>query len=157
MKTVYLAGPIFGCDKGEANDWRDYVIDQLIEHCIVGISPLRCEELVGDRYGVTGVDPLFGSDEAIATKNLYDVMTCDMTLAYMPKAIIERKQSWGTAIELGWAKMARKPAVLVSDEPGLLVHPVIKSCVGWRVKTLDEGIAVVAGLLRDYAIGEIVG
>lgn len=151
MKTVYLAGPIFGCDKSEANDWRDYVSRAIAPHGIKGISPLRCEELVGERYNVTGVDPLFGSDEAIATKNLYDVMACDMTLGYMPKTLMDRRPSWGTMCEIAWAKMARKPAVLVSDCPILLTHPVVKSCVGWRVKTLEEGIATVVGMLRDYA------
>ncbi len=65
--TVYLAGPIAGCDKGEANDWRWHVAGKLRASGIVGISPLRCEPLVGERYMVGYEDPRFGTARAIAS------------------------------------------------------------------------------------------
>ena len=48
-KYVYLAGPIMYCDRAEANDWRYEVANNLMEGGLVGISPLRCEPLIGER------------------------------------------------------------------------------------------------------------
>lgn len=83
MKSIYLAGPIFGCTEGEAKDWRKYVADRLPPG-IVGVSPLRCEPLIGTRYDVGYNDPCFGAPKAILAKNFLDLRACDMTLAYFP-------------------------------------------------------------------------
>ncbi|MFZ5715779.1 MAG: hypothetical protein ACOY3N_23375 [Bradyrhizobium sp.] len=53
-------------------------------HGIIGISPLRCEPMVGDRYDVAYADPCFGTPEAILGKNFLDLRACDLTLAYLP-------------------------------------------------------------------------
>lgn len=151
MKTVYLAGPIAGCDKGEANDWRDYVRRQLALDGIRGISPLRCEPIVGERYMLNYADPKFGTARAIGSKNIFDVRHCDMTLAYLPRVINDRRPSYGTVCELAWAHMIGKPTILVTDCPVLQKHPVISACAGWLLETLDEGLEVITGVLSDYA------
>ena len=84
-RYVYLAGPILGCTHGEANDWRVKVAARLREHNITGVSPLRCEPLVGDRYSADYPDPRFGTPRAISAKNKFDVHNCDITLAVLPK------------------------------------------------------------------------
>ena len=38
---IYLAGPIAGCNKSEANDWRAFVCGKFPPG-VVGVSPLRC-------------------------------------------------------------------------------------------------------------------
>lgn len=152
MKAVYLAGPVAGCDKGEANDWRHYVDSCLEGSRIRGISPLRCEPLIGDRYGVSYENPRFGTPRAIASKNMLDVQMCDMTLCYLPKDLNERRLSVGTIIELAWAHALRKPTILVSDYEFIIEHPVVQACAGWVVATLDEGIDIVTGVLADYAV-----
>lgn len=81
---IYLAGPIFGATGPEANDWRRDMTARLAVHGIVGISPLRCEPMIGDRYDVAYADPCFGTPEAILGKNFLDLRACDLTLAYMP-------------------------------------------------------------------------
>lgn len=81
---IYLAGPIFGATGAEANDWRRDMTARLAPHGIVGISPLRCEPMVGERYDVAYADPCFGTPEAILGKNFLDLRACDLTLAYMP-------------------------------------------------------------------------
>ena len=49
-KYIYLAGPIAGCTKEEATEWREYVCT-FFPHVIIGISPLRCEPIEdGKRY-----------------------------------------------------------------------------------------------------------
>lgn len=151
MKTVYLAGSIAGCDRGEANDWRSIVSHALAHYGIRGISPLRCEPLVGERYGVAYEDPRFGTAKAIASKNFADVQMCDMTLCYMPKALNERRLSMGTLIELAWAHALRKPTILVTDYEFLLEHPVVQANASWILSTLEEAVDVLAGILGDYS------
>lgn len=156
MKTVYLAGPILACDKSEANDWRIYVADKLLPHNIIGISPLRCEPLIGDRYSMEYSDPKFGTARAIGSKNVYDVRNCDMTLAYLPLPPDGRHQSYGTIIELAWAHMIGRPALLVTNDPTVSEHPVINACAGWMLDDLDDAIEVLIGVLAGYVGGKNV-
>ena len=149
--SVYLAGSIAGCDRTEANNWRNGMIHDLAGNGIIGISPLRCEPLIGERYAVGYDDPRFGTARAIASKNFMDVQMCDMTLCYMPRELNERRLSVGTLIELAWAHSLRKPTVLVSDYPFVIEHPVVQANAGWIVPTLDDGIDIILGVLADYA------
>ncbi len=158
-KYVYLAGPIMGCTKGEANDWRQYVAKQLFERGnggIVGISPLRCEPLIGDRYSLNYPDPKFGTARAIAAKNIHDVQSCDMILAYLPTPAAGKVQSYGTMAELSWAYALNKQAILVSDDPYMMAHPVIDIQAGWKLNTLDDAIDVIIGVLGGYTGGKNV-
>jgi hypothetical protein len=154
-RFVYLAGPILGCTAGEANDWRRYVADKLNEHGVVGISPLRCEPLIGERYSANYPDPRFGVARAIAAKNKYDVQSCDITLAYMP-AVMGEKISLGTLGEIFWADMIEKRVILVSDHPKIVEHPVVDAAVDWKLNTLDEAIDVCIGVLGGYTGGKNV-
>lgn len=155
-RTVYLAGPILGCNSAEANDWRKYVDDKLKEHNIVGISPLRCEPLHGERYGVEYPDPRFGTPRAIAAKNKFDVQACDITLAYLPKDRPSKIPSLGTIGEIFWADAFNKQVILVSDDPFVNAHPVVDSAVDWKLETLDEAIDVLIGVLGGYCGGKNV-
>src|ERR1700724_2613431 len=121
-RFVYLAGPIVGRTKGEANSWRHKVAAELAAHGIVGISPLRCEPIHGERYGTGYPDPCFGTAKAIGAKNRFDVKAADIILAYMPA---EHALSLGTLGEIFWADAYGKQVILVSDNPTVLNHPVI--------------------------------
>jgi nucleoside 2-deoxyribosyltransferase len=155
-KTVYLAGAILGCDKSEANDWRFETASKLAARGITGISPLRCEPLVGERYGMNYTDPKFGTARAIAAKNLFDVRNCDMTLAYMPKPAPGRERSVGTIIECAWAFASHRPAIVVTDDEFLRDHPVLNACVPWFLDSLDDAVEVAAGILGGYVGGKNV-
>jgi nucleoside 2-deoxyribosyltransferase len=150
MRTVYLAGPITGRTIGEANDWRTPVIAELANFRIRGISPLRCEPPRGDRYTIANADPQFGTARAIGSKNMMDVRMCDLTLAYLPKAMSAPWPSLGTISELAWAKAFNKPTILVSDDARICEHPVIDSNSGWILDTLDQAIEVIVGIFKDY-------
>lgn len=163
-KTVYLAGPITGCTKGEAHDWRDYASARLASAGITGISPLRCEPLVGDRYGIGYNDPRFGVPRAIAAKNLFDMRACDMALVYFPPEICLNDldcqhddvyvwPSIGTILELGALRMADKAPIVVCENKILFKHPVFDAFSSWLLTDLDEGIDVAIGVLQDYAQG----
>lgn len=153
MRTLYLAGPIVGCTKGEANDWRVYVADKLAPHGIRGISPLRCEPITGHKY--TGIynDNKFGTAKAIGSKNAFDVRNCDMTLAYIPLPSNGSRHSWGTIGELAGTFFINKLAVLVSNDPIVREHPVLNAWSGWVLEDLDEAVELIIGILSGYVEG----
>ncbi len=149
-KYIYLVGPIGECSVGEANDWRHEVMS-LLPKGIVGVSPLRCEPLIGEKYEVVYDDPRFGTANAIAAKNEYDTRNCDMVLAFMPKFLNERRPSYGSTIELAWAHMLGKQVILVSDDEYLMRHPLINAVTNWRLETLSEAMEVIEGVLGVYS------
>jgi len=157
-KFVYLAGPILGCTKGEANNWRQYVDEKLhagTNGGVIGISPLRCEPLIGERYSTDYPDTRFGTPEAIAAKNMHDVQNCDMVLAYLP-AEMGTNISLGTVCEIAWARAWDKQIIMVTDHPKIDAHPVINACRNWKLSTLDEAIEVCVGVLGGYTGGRHV-
>lgn len=145
--TVYLGGPILGATKGEANDWRKDIAATLKAHGIQGVSPLRCEPLVGDTYAAVYDDPRFGTARAITSKNVFDVKNCNMMIAYFPD--VERI-SLGTLAEMQWAFAWGNPAIVVSTDPRVMAHPVLTHTAGWLLHSLDDAVDVVVGILGGY-------
>lgn len=154
--TVYLAGPILGLGKSEANDWRLDVALALQCFGIIGVSPLRCEPIIGDVYKPEYGDPRFGTARAISSKNLFDTKRCDMTLAYLPPPAPGRHQSYGTIGEVFWAHALGKPVILVSTDPDITTHPIVTSCASWLLTNLDDAIEVAVGILGGYNGGKNV-
>ena len=151
-RTVYLAGPIAGLTEDQAKDWRLQINQELKDKSfggIVGISPLRCETAIDGRYDILGSgqgqDARFGTVEAIAAKNDFDVRNCDMMLA-----LLEDKSSAGTLVEIGMAKALNKPVIVVSDNPDVRGHPLIRHCASWVLTYLDEAVDVIIGVMEDY-------
>lgn len=105
---IYLAGSIFGATGAEANDWRRDMTARLAPHGITGISPLRCQPMVGERYDLHYPDPCYGTPEAILAKNFLDLRACDLTLVYLPAppevaelaAIIDRMENLSGVVEM---------------------------------------------------------
>jgi nucleoside 2-deoxyribosyltransferase len=155
-KFVYLAGPVLGMNDKQANDWRQYVAGYLSGSGITGISPLRCEPIHGPTYEAGYPDERFGTSRAIMNKNLYDVKSCDMILAYIPKPPEGQHHSWGTMQEYAWAFALGKPAILVTDDPEIVNHPVINGQAGWVLDNLDDAIDVLVGILGGYTGGKNV-
>lgn len=168
VRFVYLAGPILGCTAGEANDWREYVDSKLRPHNIIGISPLRCEPLIGKVYTAEYADQRFGVPRAIAAKNKFDVRACDITLAVLPMPLPPKTQSYGTLEEIAWADEAGKMVIQVTDDPAIIRHPVVDSARGWKLAAgpghpyetitdaLDAAIEICIGVLGGYTGGRNV-
>lgn len=154
-KYIYLAGPIAGCTKAGANDWRRHSQEELNKLGMIGISPLRCEPIIGERYGLGGTDPKFGTARAIGSKNLLDVQTCDLTLAYLPAwaEYDADRDSLGTIIEIAWAKAMGKPTIIVSTDPYIQAHPVVNACAGWMLDDLADAFVTIDGIFGDYVHG----
>lgn len=148
---IYLGGPVKGCNVGEAHDWRNAFSDRLAAIGMIGVSPLRCEPLIGERYGMGYDDPMFGTPEAIAAKNLLDVKRCDLTIGYFPEDITKMAgPSLGTVSELAWAHALGKPTILVSTVDAVRKHPVVLANSQWRLDSLDQAFSVINGVLRVY-------
>lgn len=145
---VYLAGPIVGCSESEAKDWRAFVSDMLDEG-IVGVSPLRCEPAVAGFYKGTYDDPLFGTLRAIRSKNIIDVQTCDVVLAYLPKSMNTRRPSYGTTWEIGMATAYNKPVVVVTDDPTIREHPAFGGAP-WVLPTLTDAVVLINSIYAVY-------
>jgi nucleoside 2-deoxyribosyltransferase len=150
---VYLAGPITGQTVAEANDWRTWMSINLSAAGtdIVGVSPLRCEPIIGEVYGPEYADNMFGTPQVIAAKNKEDVRRCDITFAYLPA---EHPASVGTLQEIGWAAGMGKPIILVTDNDYVRENAVIKATVPWRFSEEEGGfqkaVDVVNGIFRVY-------
>lgn len=151
-KFIYLAGPINGCEEGEAKEWRKYVQSKFNKG-IVGINPLRCEPPAAcstGKYAATYSDPKYGLARAIHGKNWLDTVACDFVLAYLPKFANDRRPSYGTVMEIGWASAMKKPICLVTDDPVIVAHPVVNTAANWILNTLDESVELVNGIFTDY-------
>ena len=147
---VYLAGPIVGHTKAEANDWRNYVNERLAPG-IKGVSPLRAQPKVTGKYKMEYKgDKLHGAATAIAGKNVLDVRKCDLTLVYLPEEQVKEKPSYGTAIEIGIAYTLNKPIIVVTDNKLLSLHPLIHECANWVIDDLDDAIMLTNDLLGVY-------
>ena len=159
-KHVYLAGPIAGCTYAEATDWRGYVMSGF-DLGIAGISPMRMKEWcqrmgkigeVAQYKAITTAEEFLisGESHAIRARDFHDVRVCDLMFAYLPKELNERRPSWGTSMEMGWASAQQKPIVLVTDDDSLSDHPLVRESVGWIVPTLKLGVAVVNSVFHSY-------
>jgi nucleoside 2-deoxyribosyltransferase len=147
---VYLAGAISGLTYDQGQDWRTYASDKLIQKGIVGFSPLRAKDYlrsVGKIEQSYTTTPL-STDRGIMTRDRWDVMTADAVLFYLLGA---ERVSVGTCIEFGWADAFRKPTVVVMEKSGNIhEHPMVREATGFRVETLQEGLAVLECILNPF-------
>ena len=148
-RFIYLAGAITDCTGDEANDWRADVSSRFHKN-IIGVSPLRNEPEIEGRYPESGGVFLFNTPKAIASKNYYDTHACDLVLAYLPKESNDRRPSYGTIFELGWATGVQKPTILVTDDPVLINHPLVSEKVNWIVDDFDKAVEIIHGLFDVY-------
>ena len=163
---VYMAGPITDNTESQANNWRSWFADELKRYTdgrIVGVSPLRCEPLHGDRYAPEYADTRFGTPAAISAKNKEDVRRCDITVAYIPVDVAEDVGhiSIGTLCELNWAYCFNKPCILVSDVDYVRNNAVVAGITPWRFKEtgpmdhglwgLNQALDVIIGIYGVYS------
>ena len=158
MKYVYLCGPITGQLRDDANDWRHEVsthIHRASNGRIRCVSPLRCEPKVGsgEVYKSEYDDARFGTPQAIAAKNWFDVRNCDLLLAYMPEWLQEYAEypSYGSLLEIGAAVALKKPVVAVSHDPYFYQCALVKGSVPWVFSTFEDAYDVILGVLEVYA------
>ena len=151
MIKVYLAGPITGLKVNDANDWRVSPSGHLRAMGMVPVDPLRSEPPgIDGTYMGTYADIKYGTAKAIASKNLLDVKSADVVLAYMPQYLNPDWPSVGTLAELFIAHALGKPTILVTDEPRLLKHPLVQAASSWILPTLDDAMELIQGTWGVY-------
>lgn len=126
---VYLAGPINGCDDGQAKDWRAWVGQKLPDHTMV-------DPMVRDYRGVEDIEYV-----NIVELDKADIDSCDVVLAncWQP--------SWGTAMELHYAHTVQVPIYVVVPA-GMRVSPWLRYHAE-VVSTLEEGVEAVSASPGD--------
>lgn len=146
MKKVYLAGPILNCSYKNCTNWREYAISKLSDWGIEGVSPMRHklhlsrEEVISDSY-----DDVLCCSRGITTRDRYDVMNCNIILANL---LDSKNVSIGTVGEFFWADAFRKPIIAVMEKEGNPHdHAMLRELTGFRVETLDSGLAIAKAIL----------
>lgn len=115
MARVYLAGPITGLSYEEArNGWRkDFAA--LLNPSIEPLSPMRQEGHLAEIKDISahGYDEhLLSTSKGIVAKDLLDIDRCTIVVMNF---LGSRKVSIGSVWEMGYAKRARKPIVVVME------------------------------------------
>jgi nucleoside 2-deoxyribosyltransferase len=150
---VYLAGPISGLTYGEGQSWRDYAAKNLPVE-IRAISPLRSKAVELSRVGKiydAYEEHALTSTTGITTRDRFDCTRADAVLFNFLDA---KTVSIGTCMELGWADALRIPIVLVIEKTGNLHdHPMVRGVAGFRVETLDQGLAILEAVLMPEGKG----
>jgi nucleoside 2-deoxyribosyltransferase len=147
-KLVYLAGPINGCTYDGCTSWREYVINHLSKNGISGLSPMRSKEFLEEHTQMNdGISQhVLVSDPGITTRDEWDVRRSDAVLFNLLEA---QKVSIGTMVEYGWASAYRIPIVTVMErQENVHEHNMVRRLSGFRVETLDEGLAVIEALFN---------
>lgn len=150
--SVYLAGPIKGLSYGGATDWREGVAARFAEHGIDAFSPMRAK---GYLRGLTSVgqDALkdsyaqfpLSTNKAILHRDYRDCTRCSAVLMNLLGA---SSVSIGSVMEVAWAFAARVPTVLVIEAAGgIHEHGLLVEACGFRVATLEDGIATVRAIV----------
>lgn len=107
MTTVYLAGPINGCNDDEAHGWRQDFVASLPR--LTFLDPMRRD--------YRGVEDQFAAQ--IVEADLADIDASDVVLAYC------WQPSWGTAMEILYARTQRKTVIAVVPD-GQNVSPWLR-------------------------------
>ena len=149
---VYLAGAISGLTYDEAVNWREYAA-QVLAPDIVAYSPLRQKHFLADVGVLDGsyAQNSLSTDRGIMTRDHWDCRTSDVILVNF---LGSSKVSIGTCMEIAWAFAYNKPLVMVMEEKGNIHdHPMVREAIGYKVDTLDNGLAIVKAILLPETTG----
>ena len=105
---VYLAGPIEICTEEEIFLWRQYVSSK-----------------VGDTIEIITPKYHLGSAGEIFEDTKSNVERCDVVFAHLPKAINERRASYGTIFEISYGYALKKRIMIISDDEFVRKRPVM--------------------------------
>jgi len=149
---VYLAGGIAGLSGRDATDWREFATANLFYRDVECLDPMRAKAVLSNQRCISSNfndykdNGVFFTSRGIMTRDSTDVKRCDALLVNL---LGLKKPSLGTVMELAWAYILGKPAVVVIEAHGNPHdnHPMIHEAMPFRVETLDEAIDAVAVIL----------
>ena len=105
---IYLAGPIEICSEDEILVWRNYISSKVSKDLTIIIPKYH-----------------LGSHEEIFENTRSNVEECDIVFAHLPKAINERRASYGTIFEIAYGHALKKRVMVISDDKFVHEHPVM--------------------------------
>lgn len=148
-KYIYLAGPITGFSYEGVTEWRNEVSRKFLPG-IFGVSPMRLKDFLKGQgpIGHSYESDVLSNGRAVLERDRYDCTHADGVIAVFPKDAPQL--SVGTLVEVGWATANRIPTIVVSDDPRIVTHPLIKGNVGWIVSDLDTAVHVINGVFGPY-------
>ncbi len=142
--NLYLAGPIAGLSKREANGWREQANAVLNVYYHV-VNPLRNYIPDNEDEPITLTD---GNPRNFIARDLFDVNSADLLLVNFNGA---RQPSSGTTYELGYARARNIPyALVVDDEHRKYTPPFIYENAAWVFESVDEALVYLAHLASPY-------
>jgi nucleoside 2-deoxyribosyltransferase len=149
---VYLAGAIAGITGSDATDWRVAAGMTLAQRYIDTLDPMRAKLALSSQAKISTNfhdyehNGAFFTSRGIMVRDSTDVRRCDALLVNL---LGLTKPSLGTIMELAWAYILNKPAVVAIEKSGNPHdnHPMIHEAMPFRVETLDEAIDAVAVIL----------
>jgi len=122
---VYLAGPIEICSEDEILVWRNYVETKLGNF-----------DIITPKYHL-------GSDSEIFENTRTNVEECDIVFAHLPKAINERRASYGTIFEVAYGYALKKRVIVISDDEFVHKHPVMNQ-ISEMYYSLDAALSSIS-------------
>ncbi len=122
---VYLAGPIEICSEDEILVWRNYVENKLKDSC----------EIITPKYHL-------GSNSEIFENTRTNVEECDIVFAHLPKAINQRRASYGTIFEVAYGYALKKRIIVISDDEFVHKHPVMNQ-ISEMFYSLDAAVLAI--------------
>ena len=122
---VYLAGPIEICSEDEILVWRNYVETKLGNF-----------DIITPKYHL-------GSDSEIFENTRTNVEECDIVFAHLPKAINERRASYGTIFEVAYGHALKKRVIVISDDEFVHKHPVMNQ-ISEMYYSLDAALSSIS-------------
>ena len=144
--TVYLAGPISGCDYLEATDWRDYVEDALNSSEVKCLNPMRNKEMLEEETSMSplGYDHPLTTQRGVMTRDHNDCIHADLVFVNLlgPKRV-----SIGTVMELAWAWEKRIPIVCLMEKDNCHQHIMLRETMDYPLEDVDSGIEIAKAIL----------
>jgi len=135
---IYLAGPMTGLSRREANDWRLLVSDRL-RFCTI-LSPMRAKEFLNEEdSGELNQHPLT-APKGIVSRDFFDVGQADILIVNLLGA---KRVSIGTMFEMAWAFQNKTPMVLIIESENIHRHPFPLEVANFTVATVEDAIDLV--------------
>lgn len=152
MKYVYLCGQITGLSYEDARyGWRQKFIESVAGTDITPLSPMRAKahlEHVEELSQWGDPSSVLSCPRGLTTRDRFDVSRSSILFANF---LGMDRISLGSMIEFGWADAMRIPILCIMEDDNPHQHAMSMDLIGWRCRSLEEGIAVVKAVLMEGA------
>lgn len=144
---VYLAGPMTGLTLEQATGWRRLASERLEEAGFTILDPTRgLTFLKPDDVILDGYDGhQFESKHAVVLRDKFDSTRSDLLLINL---LGISRVSIGTMMELAWASLAGKFAIVIRDKGGVYDHAFVNETAGILVDNLDDALDYIANTFK---------